>query len=103
MKVILLLALEGVEHDVVALFKQTQVPVFSKWAVAGYKLPQAPEAQTEDNWFGQHLQADDSLAFLSICPEAQALTLLEAVRQYNRTSRHAFPLHAVQLQMEALV
>jgi len=101
MKLILILALEQSGAIVPSLLAKAGIGIFSHWPIEGVQLNLA--IADADNWFGGHKMGADSTAFISLCSQEQASSILSHVALHNINNNNLYPLHAVQLGVETVI
>lgn len=98
MKLIVVLSLEACADDLVPVYRDLGIPVFSETDIRGFYLRQAVAAP--DNWFGLTDPPAYSKLTFAFVEDEQAGRLLDAIRVHNETHGRPHPVRAFTLNVE---
>lgn len=101
MKLIMVLGVKEHEKELTKLFRDSNIPIFSKVDVEGLK---SGEHQVDlSNWFGSDEDTDLSIMFFAFIANGNAETLYQKVEEFNANEDRIAPLHAFQLPVEKYI
>ena len=99
MKLLFVTCLEELKSDVMKLFNQAGVTVFSVSETMGVRDDRP--ANLLDDWFGNKEGEFRSLFLFSFTNESTAALALDGIRRYNESAKTQFPVRAFVLPVEA--
>ena len=98
MKFLIVTCLKEYQDDVIKIFKEANIHVFSATDVIGFKDNQAPDLLEE--WFAAGDEKFDSLMLFSFTANENAENGIELIKKYNEKSETNFPVRAFILPVE---
>lgn len=98
MKFFIVACLKEYQEEVIKIFMQANIHVFSATDVIGFKDNQ-PLSLLED-WFATGEEKFDSLMLFSFTPAANAEQAMLLVQQYNEAAKTNFPVRAFIVPVE---
>ncbi len=98
MKLFIITCLKEYQEDVIKIFKQAQITVFSVTDVTGFKDSQTPDILAD--WFASGDEKFDSLVLFSFTGSEAAAHGMELINQFNRESETKFPIRAFIVPVE---
>lgn len=98
MKLLIITAIQEDLQAISHILQEAKVPVFSVTETVGHKSEH--HDYLPDNWFGKNEDGTDALVFFSFTEEAQALRVLELIKQKNASSQSGFPARAFMMPVE---
>lgn len=98
MKLLIVTCLKEYQADVLKIFKQAQITVFSMADVTGFKNGQAEDLL--DDWFARGDEKFDSELLFSFTSDKNAEDALQLVTSFNKENETAFPLRAFIVPVE---
>ncbi|MCB9359978.1 MAG: hypothetical protein H6587_02715 [Flavobacteriales bacterium] len=101
MKLIIVLGMVEHEKEIAKMFKNSNIPIYSKVDIEGVKSGQ--KQVDLSNWFGSDQDADLSIMFFAFIANGNADALYQKVAEFNENEDRVAPLHAFQLPVEKFV
>jgi hypothetical protein len=101
MKLIIVLGMHEHQDQLSELFKKSEIPIFSKVDVEGFKS--GSKQVDMSNWFGGGIDANSSILFFAFVPKNLAEIIIEKVTIFNSDENRISRLHAFQLPVEKFV
>jgi len=101
MKLLLVTCLKEYLNDVLKIFKQANINVFSTSEIVGHRNG-APLNLLED-WFASGDEQFDSLMIFTFTNELNAEKGMELIKNYNATLKENFPVRAFVMPAEKSV
>lgn len=101
MKLIIVLGMVEHEKKIANMFKDANIPIFSKVDVEGIKSGKHQIDLT--NWFGSDQDTDLSIMFFAFIANGNAELLFQKVKEFNAIDERIAPLHAFQLPVEKFI
>jgi len=101
MKLIIVLGMVDHQKKLSKMFKDANIPIFSKIDVEGFKSAQKQVDMS--NWFGGDENSDMSTMFFAFVPKNNAEQIIKQVQGFNQNEDVISPLHAFQLPVEKFV
>ncbi len=98
MKLLFVTCLSDFKADVMKIFHEAKVRVFSVTETTGVK--DEHDADLLDDWFGNKDGEYDSLILFSFTPEATASEAMRLIKQYNLEQENKFPVRAFIMPVE---
>ena len=98
MKLLFVTCLTDFKTDVMKIFHEAKVKVFSVTETTGVK--DEHDADLLDDWFGNKDGEYDSLILFSFTPEATAADAMMRIREYNKVQGNKFPIRAFIMPVE---
>lgn len=98
MKFFITACLKEYQEEVINIFKQANIHVFSVTDVIGFK-DSHPQNLLAD-WFASGEEKFDSLMLFSFTPAANAKQAMQLIQQYNETAKTSFPVRAFIVPVE---
>ncbi len=98
MKFFIVACLKEYQEEVIKIFKQAHIHVFSTTDVTGFKDNQ-PLNLLED-WFASGEEKFDSLMLFSFTPAANAEQAMKLIQHYNEAANTDFPVRAFIVPVE---
>ncbi len=98
MKLLFVTCLSDFKADVMKIFHEAKVKVFSITETTGVKDEHDPDLL--DDWFGNKDGEYDSLILFSFTPEATAAEAMRLIKQYNQAEGNKFPVRAFIMPVE---
>ncbi len=100
-KWIIVLGVEEYQDSLNELFQKSGIEVFSEVQVKGFRFTQSQlESQDLPPHPGDPVY---SVACFALVQQDQAQVFLDKIRQFNQSHQRARPLHAFQVNVEAMV
>lgn len=83
------------------LFKNADIPIFSKVDVEGFK---SGSKQVDlSNWFGDGIDGYLSVMYFAFVPKQNAENIMEKVKTFNADEDRMAPIHAFELPVDKFV
>ena len=101
MKLIIVLGMVEHEKKIAKMFKESNIPIYSKVDIEGIKSGQ--KQIDLSNWFGSDEDADLSIMFFAFIANGNADALYQKVATFNADEDIMAPLHAFQLPVEKFI
>ncbi|NLP58446.1 hypothetical protein [Lutibacter sp. B1] len=101
MKLLMITSITEFEKDICALFKNSQIEVYSTYDIRGHKLQKRENIQ--NNWFSAHRDNFDSKMYFTFTSEELVETMLNEVKKYNAQNTSNNPVKAIVLDIEKSV
>lgn len=98
MKLLFVTCLSDFRADVMKIFHEARVKVFSVTETTGVKDEHDPDLL--DDWFGNKDGEYDSLIMFSFTTSETAAAAMDRIRQYNEEKGNQFPIRAFILPVE---
>ena len=98
MKLLFVTCLTDFKADVMKIFHEAKVKVFSVTETTGVK--DKHDTDLLDDWFGNKDGEYDSLILFSFTPEATAAEAMMRIREYNKAEGNKFPIRAFIMPVE---
>lgn len=98
MKLLFVTCLSDFKADVMKIFHEARVKVFSVTETTGVKDEHDPDLL--DDWFGNKDGEYDSLILFSFTSGETAADAMARIREYNETKGNQFPIRAFILPVE---
>ena len=98
MKLLFVTCLSDFKADVMKIFHEARVKVFSVTETTGVK--DEHDVDLLDDWFGNKDGEYDSLILFSFTPEATAADAMLRIREYNKEKGNQFPIRAFIMPVE---
>ena len=98
MKLLFVTCLSDFKADVMKIFHEARVRVFSVTQTTGVK--DEHDVDLLDDWFGNKDGEYDSLILFSFSPEATATEAMLRIREYNKEKGNQFPIRAFIMPVE---
>lgn len=95
MKLIIIIANKAYEKDIQGILKNSEVNVFSKNDIDGFRFNGAKSLS--DNWFGGGKGGENSILFFAFLDKDKIKLVFESIKEFNTTvdssKAHAFCLN----------
>ena len=101
MKLIIVLGMVEHEKEIAKMFKESNIPIYSKVDIEGIKSGQ--KQIDLSNWFGSDEDTDLSIMFFAFIANGNADALYQKVEAFNTNEDRIAPLHAFQLPVEKFI
>lgn len=101
MKLIIVLGVAEHDIEIAKIFKNSNIPIYSKVDVEGVKSVQ--NQVDLSNWFGGDEDADLSIMFFAFVANGNAKMLYDKVTEFNKKEERLAPLHTFQLPVEKFI
>lgn len=101
MKLIIVLGMVEHENKIAKMFKESNIPIYSKVDIEGVKSGQ--KQVDLSNWFGSGVDADLSIMFFAFIANGNADALYQKVEEFNANENRISPLHAFQVPVEKFI
>lgn len=101
MKLIIVLGMAEHEKEISKMFKNSEIPIYSKVDIEGIKSGQ--KQVDLSNWFGSDEDTDLSIMFFAFIANENAELLIKKVADFNKNEERIAPLHAFQLPVEKFI
>ena len=101
MKLIIVLGMVEHEKAIAKMFKESNIPIYSKVDIEGIKSGQ--KQVDLSNWFGSDEDTDLSIMFFAFIANGNADALYQKVAEFNKDEHRMAPLHAFQLPVEKFI
>lgn len=101
MKLIIVLGMVEHEKKIAKMFKESNIPIYSKVDIEGIKSGQ--KQIDLSNWFGSDEDTDLSIMFFAFIANGNAELLYEKVAEFNANEDRIAPLHAFQVPVEKFI
>jgi hypothetical protein len=98
MKLFIITCLKEYQDDVLKIFKQAQIAVFSVADVTGFKDDRTPDLLKD--WFASGDEKFDSLVMFSFTGSEKADHGMELINNYNKENETKFPIRAFIVPVE---
>ncbi len=98
MKLFIATCLKEYHEDMLKIFKQAQITVFSITDVTGFKNDKAEDLL--DDWFASGDEKFDSQVLFSFTNDKNAEAALQLVANFNKENETAFPLRGFIVPVE---
>lgn len=98
MKLFIVTFLKEYLDDVIKIFKQAGISVFSAAEVVGFKDNQTPDML--ESWFASGDEKFDSQTIFSFTLAQKAEHAMELIKKYNEVSQTKFPVRAFIVPVE---
>ena len=101
MKLIIVLGMAEHEKEIATIFKNSNIPIYSKVDIEGIKSGQ--KQVDLSNWFGSDEDTDLSIMFFAFIANGNTELLYGKVAEINANEDRIAPLHAFQLPVEKFI
>lgn len=98
MKLFIITCLKEYQEDVLKIFKQARITVFSVTDVTGFKDDRTPDLL--EDWFASGDEKFDSLVMFSFTDSEKAEYGMELISNYNKEEETKFPIRAFIVPVE---
>lgn len=98
MKLVMITSLKENQADISRIFKEARIDVFSASEIIGFKESNA--ADIFGGWFGNSAGSYDSVMLFSITEDDKALSAMQMIGEFNKSSHTEFPIRGFILPVE---
>lgn len=98
MKLFIVTCLKEYQEDMIKIFRQADISVFSAAEVVGFKDTQTPDLL--ENWFASGDEKFDSQMIFSFTLAQKAEHAMQLIKKYNEGNQTNFPVRAFIVPVE---